>query len=84
MPDIVELVQKTEAAQERDIYESSMKAGRAIATALFRGVDTKTAPLEARIEEQAATIASLAERLARVERLLAPREVEGLADRGGG
>ena len=80
MPDIVNIgppAFKLPPEREREIYESSMKAGRKIANAIALGVDMA---VDAKAASQANEIAALKARLERLERLLAPREVEG----GGG
>jgi polyhydroxyalkanoate synthesis regulator phasin len=58
--------------REREIYESSPKAGKAIGAALSRGVEML---VDARTAAQADEIAALRARVEALERAIQPREV---------
>lgn len=86
MPDVVDIAPKPpllSPEREAEIYESSRKAGKQIGDVLVAGVskiaDAAAAGQAEEIEALRARVAALEAVTARLERLLAPREVEGRA-----
>ena len=78
MPDVVDIASpkpefKLPPEEEAAIRVRSLETGRKIANALVSGVNVI---VDARTADQASEIEALKARVERLERLLAPREVE--------